>query len=375
MVSPEPVTNENEKPSGRPRHTQRKSSFSDTLNKFTNTTFHRRRNTTFIPNSASSASIYQQSRLPTPSGIPRTTSFFSSLNTLAPRAPAGNDNDTPDPPPVNSKRSRRISDRLAQTPFFSHQNQCRNTAAPVTPSKKRDSGIRIEHRGLMQPVHPPLPRSSTMGNLLSQRQSQSQQATPPTPGYMSPTSSTAARRHSNSLPKDNNTSPPLARVPQSPDQIPNRRKTSNVYPARKDSLFAPCPARATVTTSQQTAVATKAIAPLPSPEYSEDESAKKRDQQAQYGEDESAMTDSENEDEEAAPGKVEQRKGKNADAEQESLTSTTTSGLGNTSDVEPHTNAPDPRLVRPQPDPPTPDPPYPLTPSLRSTKPCPQPTG
>ncbi len=357
MASPEPVTNENEQPDGRPRLTQRKSSFSDTLNKFTNTTFHRRRNTTFIPNSASSASIYQQSRLPTPSGIPRTTSFFSSLNTRAPRAPAGNENDTPDLLPVNSKHSRRISDRLAQTPFFSHQNQCRKTAAPVTPSKKRDSGIRIEHRGLMQPVHPPLPRSSTMGNLLSQ--SQSQQATPPTPGFMSPTSSSDARRHSNALPKENNTSTPLGRAPQSPDHIPYRRKTSNEYPARKHSFFAPCPARATVTTSQQTAVATRSIAPLPSPEYSEDDGAKKRDQQAQYGEDESAMTDSENEDEEAAPGKVERRKGKNADVEQESLTSTTTSGLGNTSDVEPHTNISDPRLVSRHPDPPTLDsPPY-----------------
>ena len=223
---------------------QRKSSISETFSKFTSTTFTRKRSGG-LPDSTS---VNQQSRLPTPSGIPRSTSFFSSLNSFATKSTSSvSGNELPQQPaPV--KRSRKISDRLAQTPFFSlasqYQNQPRVTTAPITPRTRRDSAVKIEQHGLMQPIHPPLPKSSTMGNL---GQGQGSQSSPHTPSYMRPTSSSAARRGSITSPKPGKT--PLPTMPSiasrdTPSQTPpNQQRTpTQKFPIRKDSLPPPASA-------------------------------------------------------------------------------------------------------------------------------------
>lgn len=166
-----------------PKISQRKSSFSEALTKFTSNTFNRRRTNTGIPNSTSSIDINHPSRIPTPAGIDRSTSFFSTLNTFASKSNASTSEESPQP--CFTKRPRKISERLAQTPFFTHQHQQQSA---TTPRKNRESSVKIEQRGLMQPVHPPLPRSNTMGIL-----GQSPASSPHTPSFMRPTTSSARR--------------------------------------------------------------------------------------------------------------------------------------------------------------------------------------
>ena len=173
------------------RTSQRKSSFSETLNKFTSSTFHRRRTDTVLPSLTSSISNPHPSYIPTPDGINRSssfnvnrsTSFFSNLNTISSKTTPSASDERPQLLPT--KRSRKISERLAQAPFFSHQYQQQPTS---TPRRRRESSVKIEQRGLMQPVHPPLPSSNTMANL-----AQSQQSSPHTPSFMRPTTSSARR--------------------------------------------------------------------------------------------------------------------------------------------------------------------------------------
>ena len=224
----------------RPRTGQRKSSFSDALSKFTTTTLNRRRTATLLPPSSSSTHIYQQSRLPTPSGIPRSTSFFSSLNTFAPkpscRTSASDEEDPLQPP---TKRTCKDSDRLSQTPFFvsqQHNHQRLPTAPFKSASRRRESCVKIETRGLMQPMHPPLPKSSTMGNLLSAQITLSK----PSPRAGRPTSSGTTRKDIVRMPARNNVLTP-------PTRIVKASKTPIAYPTRKDSLLPP-PARAAATT-------------------------------------------------------------------------------------------------------------------------------
>ena len=220
---------------------QRKSSVSEAFNKFTTNTFSRKRSGE-LPTSTSTASINQQSRLPTPSGVPRSTSFFSSLNSFATKStPSVSGNEVAQQPaPV--KRSRKISHRLAQTPFFSlsNQHQQRVPTAPITPKTRRKSAVKIEQHGFMQPIHPPLPRSATMGNL---GQGQGQQSSPHTPSYMRPTSSSAARRGSITSPKQRKT--PMPTMPtiasrDTPSKTPTNQHQQQMptqkYPVRKDSL-------------------------------------------------------------------------------------------------------------------------------------------
>ncbi|KAL8790777.1 MAG: hypothetical protein Q9213_000401 [Squamulea squamosa] len=86
------------------------------------------------------------------------------------------------------KKSRRISDRLANTPFFKQHSVRHSIAAvPLTSSGKvtdGESGVKIEERRLMAPIDPPLPRSTTIDRI----------SLPRTPNFMRPTSSSAARR-------------------------------------------------------------------------------------------------------------------------------------------------------------------------------------
>jgi len=228
---------------------QRQSSVSDILNKFTSNSFNRTRNHRITPYSHLTAPFSKQSRIPTPSRIYRSNSFFNSLNAFAGKnstesvqgevsqtrpatqpgilrstsffnnlssfasksstsnsdaekspsrlpTPAGilrsssllghlntftsksasntSDSDVSQHPP--RKRSRKISDRLARTPFFSRPFE-RVPSSPQTPNKTRQSSVKIKQRGLMKPVHPPLPRSSTVGNL---GRAQGQQSSPHT---------------------------------------------------------------------------------------------------------------------------------------------------------------------------------------------------
>ncbi|KAL2048684.1 hypothetical protein N7G274_000596 [Stereocaulon virgatum] len=253
--------------SGHPRRRpigQRKSSVSEAFNKFTTNTFSRKRSGG-LPSSTSTASINPQSRLPTPSGIPRSSSFFSSLNSFATKSTSSVSGSEVAQQPLPVKRSRKISERLAQTPFFSlsnqYQNQQRVPTAPITPKTRRESAVKIEQHGLMQPIHPPLPRSATMGNL---GQGQGQQSSPHTPSYMRPTSSSAARRGGITSPKQRNA--PITTMPtidsrDTPPKTPTKqtnapmstiasrdtasktptnrygyRTPTQKYPIRKDSL-------------------------------------------------------------------------------------------------------------------------------------------
>lgn len=218
----------------RPKLRQRKSSFSDALSKFTSKTFPRRSTPAELPTSVSIASMNPQSRLPTPSGIPKSASFFSTLNSFATKSSSSsvNRSETTQPPPI--KRPRKISERLAATPFFSlSSQQQRVPTAPIPTSQtQRETTVKIETRGLMQPVAPPLPRSSTIGNLATVYSS------PQTPGYMRPTSSSAARRGSLTGPKQVNTPTPPILSRQPPQESPTHRcrTPSSRFPVRKDSL-------------------------------------------------------------------------------------------------------------------------------------------
>ena len=222
---------------------QRKPSVSEAFNKFTTNTFSRKRSGG-LPTSTTTATINQQSRLPTPSGIPRSTSFFSSLNSFATKStPSVSGNEVAQQPaPVKRSRKISVSDRLAQTPFLSlsNQHQQRVPTAPITPKTRRASAVKIEQHGLMQPIHPSLPRSATMGNL---GQGQGQQSSPHTPSYMRPTSSSAARRGGITSPKQRKTPMPTMPTIASRDTpsktLANQhqqRTPTQKYPVRKDSL-------------------------------------------------------------------------------------------------------------------------------------------
>ncbi len=195
-----------------PEHARRKSSFSETLNKFASNHFGRRRTATNISHSESSSNIYPNSRLPTASGIPRSSSFFGNFGAFSKHNTPGNGNGLSNygaSPPPAIKPSRKISERLASTPFFKNQHQHHNTTAPVdppNPKERRDSGVQIKHHGLMMPINPPLPRSSTMGNL-------GQAGSPRIPSFMRPTTSSAARRESVVMQQgQKHTPPPVPRV-------------------------------------------------------------------------------------------------------------------------------------------------------------------
>ncbi|KAL8904335.1 MAG: hypothetical protein Q9207_003346 [Kuettlingeria erythrocarpa] len=104
--------------------------------------------------------------------------------------------------PTTTRSSRSISQRLANAPFFKHHSARHSLAAPILPippnysprSKDRETSV-IKERRLMAPINPPLPRSTTMNiaPITSFTQANSYQATPRTPNFMRPTSSSAAR--------------------------------------------------------------------------------------------------------------------------------------------------------------------------------------
>ena len=182
---------------------RRQSSFTDTLNKFASNTFGHRRTKTDLPRSESQGNIYQNSRLPRPSGTAPSSSFFSGLSAFSRHDSAAvreglvEKNKTS---PAVHKPTRKISANLAATPFFKHQVQTNkaNTApmgvsTPFRVSKpnkaRRDSSDKIKHHGFMQPIQPPLPCSRTMSNI----DQNTSPGSPSTASFMRPTISSAAR--------------------------------------------------------------------------------------------------------------------------------------------------------------------------------------
>ena len=174
----------------------RKPSFSDALNKFTTSAFTRRRsNNNNLTTSSSTNTLNHRSRIPTPSGIPRSTSFFNSLNAFASRPAAGTstngvDNPSPQQPP-SVARTRKVSERLSEGLFFS---PARSTpTAPYTPGsqpsnhKQRNSSVKIMQRALMKPIEPTPPRSQNLAAMDTG-------SSPRTPNFARPTSSSAARQ-------------------------------------------------------------------------------------------------------------------------------------------------------------------------------------
>ena len=162
-------------------NTSPKPSFADTFGHFTG--FARRRAAPNLTHSISSTAIQQHLRSPPPpSRIPRSSSFFGSLNALASKATGQKENQVLES--ASTKRSRLISERIIQTPFFTQHQQLAESP-PVTP--RRESTVQIPQRQLMAPIHPPLTRANPMGMMHSQ-------STPKTPSFMRPTSSSAARR-------------------------------------------------------------------------------------------------------------------------------------------------------------------------------------
>jgi len=215
----EAVTMEAQSPSRPVLNSRRKPSFSQAFTNITTNPFNRRRTATTVSDLASANTHIHSSRLPTPSGIPRSTSFFSSLGAFASKPASTNDANESSAHSAPPKRSRIISSRLAQAPFFSYQQQDVNTT-PLTTKQKRESSVQIEQRGLMAPLHPPMPRSSTMGNL---GQSPQAQSSPNTPSFMRPTSSSAARRSSLNTPRQR--IPPMPTIPAMPTMSAKKTPT------------------------------------------------------------------------------------------------------------------------------------------------------
>lgn len=188
---------------GRLKYGQQKTSFSDTLNKFkTNTSTRRRTATdlitsTFTSSASSYTKIAPQQEQPQPpphqsvqTRIPRSSSFFNSLNTFVPRGGTSHkikEFDIKEPNHV--KQPRKITNRFPPTTsFFNSVPSHQDGTEPLIP--KRKSNTQITQRALMQPIsNPPLPRRSTMGNLTQKPSTQ-------IPSFMRPTSSSSARRNS-----------------------------------------------------------------------------------------------------------------------------------------------------------------------------------
>ena len=200
----------------------RKSSFSETLNKVAANTFNRRRTVASVPTNTAASS-----RLPTPSGIARSTSFFSNLNTCGSNVNAsgsalGSSSSLASVPSSNSftkenqqpiSKPVKLSTAFAQTPFFTRQ-----ASAPVTPRQKqqpRESTVRIKQHHLMAPIGPPLLRSKTMGSM--QGDLSSTTSSPRAPSYARPTSSSATRRDATlGAMKENQAPTPTPAVKQTP---------------------------------------------------------------------------------------------------------------------------------------------------------------
>ena len=173
----------------RPNNARRKS-ISDTLNNFTSQHFSRRRITTDVAKSESADEKIPRSRLPIPATVARSSSFFNNLATFTSKPATVLEKNRPGQS-ATIKRTRTLSERLSSTHFFSQAQPSRDKAPTPYPGQKKKQSVQIPQHGLMQPIRPGVPRSTTTGHL-------GQQATSGyTPSFMRPTSS-SARRNSQS---------------------------------------------------------------------------------------------------------------------------------------------------------------------------------
>ena len=164
----------------RPQDTKRKSSISDALNKFTSQHFHRRRTTVDLTSSTSSADPLPPSRLPTPAGLSRSSSFFRNLSAFNSK-------------PTNLLGKDKPAQSVTVKRSAAQPSACQGKASTPHPGhKQQNPSVEIPQHGLMQPIRPGVPRSSTLGNFGHPTSS------PHTPSFMRPTSSSAARRQSQS---------------------------------------------------------------------------------------------------------------------------------------------------------------------------------
>ena len=115
------------------------------------------------PSSSSIRADISASRQPTPVGIVSSSCLQNKLEglTRTPPSSACKSNVTQ----YQQKQPRKISGRLLRTPFFNRTQENRPSSPSQTPREARRSSVKIEQRALMKPVHPSLPRSSTVGNL------------------------------------------------------------------------------------------------------------------------------------------------------------------------------------------------------------------
>ena len=238
--------------SSKSRLGQRK--FSGAMSRISSSTFSRRRNTTTtLPSSVSSIQLNHQSCLPTPSGIPKSTSFLCSLNHF--NHPSVDENRPPQP-----IGQHRLPERSSREPSSSR----RTSQIPRVTSRtgpKPDCSVKIEQRGLMQPMQPPLPRSSTMGHLSSSQSLGVLQENTSTGGT---DARKDVRRQSLLLNKRNHPLTPPTRL------VKLQRSPSGAFPKRKDSLMAPPPATAIVAPVQYAAVS-EAVAPQRAVSYDEED--------------------------------------------------------------------------------------------------------
>lgn len=209
---------------GRLQYGQRKASFTDTLNKLKTNTFTRRRtapDTSASAATSSSSSSYTkiepQEDQPQSSRLPRSKSLFNNLNPLVSRGTTSHinkDSKISHPNPVK----RKITNRLNQSPSLFNSLNLNFLPPPEEATEpllsKAKSNRQITQRALMQPLNPPLPRRSTMGNLTQK----------PLPGFMRPTSSSAARRNSGPAPSKSH-APTKAMTPSKPRTRPSGQFT------------------------------------------------------------------------------------------------------------------------------------------------------
>lgn len=228
------------------------------MSRISSSTFNRRRNTTTtLPSSVSSIQLNHQSRLPTPLGIPKSTSFLCSLNHFNYPSIEG---DQP-PQPIEQHHLR---ERSSQEP----SSRRRISQIPRVASRtgqEPDCRVKIEQRGLMQPMQPPLPPSSTMGHLSSSQSLGVLQENTDTCGT---NTGRDVRRQSIVLNKRNHTLTPPTRL------VKLQKTPSGAFPKRKDSLMAP---PATAIAPVQYSVVSEAVAPQRAVSYDEEDTVISRD--------------------------------------------------------------------------------------------------
>lgn len=183
-------TDSDTQPLMRPRNHIRKASISDSLTRFTS--LRRRRTAADSRSSSPVVTTLPISRLPAPAGVSHSNSFFKNLNAFNSKPANLLEKHNPSAS-VTVKRIPRHTGTKSSTPPSDQASGCRGkVGTPFLGHKKREHSVQIPQHNLMQPIRPGIPRSSTMGNINPQTSS------PSTPSFMRPTSSSAARRQSQS---------------------------------------------------------------------------------------------------------------------------------------------------------------------------------